>query len=137
MAPGLPMFYTIAMAMFGAHVSSLVALYLIAVGISVVAFAWRFRDERLFVVVLYFLIMSVMLLTPLCWSEFNVNTAPIGGYRLCTLVAILPALHFISRSSSVDHARRQARNLRICWRSSSKVPCSSPLCLSEAARAIF
>jgi hypothetical protein len=90
---GLPMFYTIAMAMFGAHVSSIVTLYLIAVGISVFAFAWRYRDERQFVVVLYFLISSVMLLTPLCWSQFNVNTAPIGGYRLCTLVAILPALH--------------------------------------------
>jgi len=105
---GLPMFYTIAMGVFGAHVSSLVAFYLIAVGISVFAFAWRYRDERLFVVVLYFLIMSVTLLTPLCWSEFNVNTAPIGGYRLCTLVAILPALHlYFEIVEPSDHAGRK------------------------------
>jgi hypothetical protein len=105
---GLPMFYTIAMGMFGAHVSSLVAFYLIAVGISVLAFAWRYRDERQFVVVLYFLISSVMLLTPLFSSEFNANTAPIGGYRLCTLVAILPALHlYFEILEPSDHARRK------------------------------
>ncbi len=90
---GLPLFYTIAMGVFGIHISSLVAFYLMIVGISVLAFAWRYRDERQFVVVLYFLSASVMLLTPLCWSEFNVNTAPIGGYRLFTLAAVLPALH--------------------------------------------
>jgi hypothetical protein len=105
---GLPMFYTIAMGMFGAHVSSLVAFYLIAVGISVFAFVWCYRDERQFVVVLYFLIMSMMLLTPLCWSEFNVNTAPIGGYRLCTLVAVLPALHlYFEIVEPSDRARRK------------------------------
>jgi hypothetical protein len=105
---GLPLLYTLAMWMFGAHVSSLVAFYLMIVGVSVLAFVWRYRDERLFVVLLYFLITSVMLLTPLCWSQSSVDAGPIGGYRLFTLAAVLPALHlYFEMAGPSDPAGRK------------------------------
>jgi hypothetical protein len=111
---GLPLFYTIAMGMFGTHVSSLVAFYLMVVGISVFAFAWRYRDERQFVVLLYFLTTSVMLLTPLCWLQIGADAAPIGGYRLFPLAAVLPVLHlYFEIVEPSDHAGRKLENSKL------------------------
>jgi hypothetical protein len=90
---GLPLLVTIGMAMFGPHTSSLVLFYLTLIGVSTLAFMLRYQDERQIFLLLFFLIASVMLLTPLSTVQFMADTAPIGGYRLLTLAAILPALH--------------------------------------------
>jgi hypothetical protein len=90
---GLTLLVTIAMAIFGPHTSSLVLFYLAVVGVSTLAFMLRFQNERQFCVLLYFLIASGMLLAPLSTSQYMADEAPIGGYRLFTLAAILPALH--------------------------------------------
>jgi hypothetical protein len=105
---GLTLLVTIAMALFGPHTSSLVIFYLAVIGVSTLAFMSRYRDERQFCVLLYFLIASVMLLTPLSTSQAMADEAPIGGYRLFTLAAILPALHLyceIVASPDVGRAR--------------------------------
>jgi hypothetical protein len=105
---GLTLLVTIAMAMFGLYTSSLVLFYLALIGVSTLAFMLRYQDERQFCVLLYFLIASVMLLTALSTSQFMVDEAPIGGYRLFTLAAILPALHLyyeIVEPSDIDRAK--------------------------------
>jgi hypothetical protein len=63
---GTDLFATAAIWLFGASISSLVRFYLVLIGISVVAFVLRYQDKRLFVVPLYFFVLTVMLLTPLC-----------------------------------------------------------------------
>jgi hypothetical protein len=90
---GMSLFTTIAMATFGINFRSLVLLYLTFVGISVISFLCRYRDQRLFAVILYFLAVTVMLLTPICMSQTGVQETPIGGNRYFVLAAFLPALH--------------------------------------------
>ena len=105
---GLTLLVTIAMVIFGPHASSLVIFYLAMIGVSTLAFMLRYRDERQIFLLLYFLIASVMLLTPLSTIQFMGDTAPFGGYRLLTLAAILPALHVyceIVESRDIGRAR--------------------------------
>ena len=90
---GLTLMVTIAMAIFGPNASSLVIFYLAMIGVSTLAFMLRYRDERQILILLYFLVASVMLMTPFSTIQFMADTAPFGGYRLLTLAAILPALH--------------------------------------------
>jgi len=109
---GMNLFSTAAMRLFGIDISSLVRLYLILVGISVAAFVLRYRDKRLLVVPLYFLVLTVMLLTPLCTSADAVNQMPIGGQRYFVVATFLPVLHiffeFIERSDAPEVGRRNA-----------------------------
>jgi hypothetical protein len=96
------LFCTIAMWMFGMQLSSLTLFYLLFVGISVFAFTFRYQDRRLLAVPLYFLVVTGMLLTPLCTSPLGIEQNPIGGIRYFSLATFLPALHsffeFIERS---------------------------------------
>jgi hypothetical protein len=112
---GTNLFATAAMWMFGLNISSLVRFYLVLVGISVFAFVLRYHDKRLLVVPLYFSVLSVMLLTPLCTSAAAVEQMPIGGQRYFVLAAFLPALHvffeFIERASAAGLKRRIANLL--------------------------
>ena len=75
----LTLLVTIAMAMFGLQISSLVIFYLAVIGISTLAFILRYRDERQIFLLLFFLIASVMLLTPLSTVKFMADTAPIAA----------------------------------------------------------
>jgi len=90
---GTDVFAIVAMAMFGPQLLSLVLLYLLTVGVAAAAFVVRYRDRRLLVVPLYFLVVTVMLLTPFVTSALAVNQSPIGGQRYFVLAAFLPALH--------------------------------------------
>jgi hypothetical protein len=90
---GMNVFATIAMWMFGIKISSLTLLYLVFIGISVFAFVWRYRDQRLLAVPLYFLAATVMLATPLGSSARDLDQMPIGGYRYFVLASILPVLY--------------------------------------------
>jgi hypothetical protein len=90
---GTNVFVTIATGLFGIKLSSLVKLYLVIVGVSAVAFMLRFPDRRLFALLLYFLVATVMLLTPLGSSDLAVDQTPIGGQRYFVMAAILSALY--------------------------------------------
>jgi len=90
---GSNLFATIAMWMFGISISSLVLFYLSMIGVSTLAFVWRYQGKRLFVVPLYFLVATVMLLTPLCTSGLGIDQNPIGGNRFFVLATFLPAIH--------------------------------------------
>jgi hypothetical protein len=102
---GTNVFATIAMWMFGLKISSLVWLYLLMTGVSVGAFALRFHDRRLIVLPIYFLIATIMLLTPLGTSAMAVDQMPIGGQRYFVMATFIPALHIffdvIDRNSAV------------------------------------
>jgi hypothetical protein len=107
---GTNVFATAAMALFGIALSSLIKLYLIFVGVTVVAFAMRFQDKRLIVVPLYFLVVTVMLITSFGSSANAVDQMPIGGQRYFVVAAILPALHiffeFIERGGAATRRRK-------------------------------
>jgi hypothetical protein len=90
---GANVFATAAMALFGIALSSLVKLYLVLVGISVVAFVLRFADNRLIVVPLYLLVVTLVLVTPFATAAAAVEYMPIGGQHYFAVAAILPALH--------------------------------------------
>ena len=112
---GINLFATAAMCLFGAGISSLVRFYLVLIGISAVAFVLRYQDKRLFVVPLYFFVLTVMLLTPLCASADAASQMPIGGQRYFALAPFLPVLHIffelIDRSDTPGLKRRIANRL--------------------------
>jgi hypothetical protein len=85
---------SVSMRLFGLHGSSSVMGMLILMGISAFAFVWRYRDERAAVVILYFTSLTVMLFTPIVWSQYATQIS-IGGIRYFSLVAILPAFHLL------------------------------------------
>jgi hypothetical protein len=90
---GINLFTTFAMWAFGIKLSSIIIFYLLFVGLSAAAFTGRFQDRRLVVVPLYFLVVTVMLLTPLSASHQGVDQNAIGGVRYFVLAAFLPAFH--------------------------------------------
>jgi hypothetical protein len=90
---GTNLFAAIAMRMFGPKILSLVLLYLLMIGVSVVAFLLRFQDKRLLSLPLYFLVVTIMLITPLGTSAEAIDQIPIGGQRYFVLAVFIPALH--------------------------------------------
>jgi hypothetical protein len=90
---GSILFATLAMSIFGAHISSLVFFFLAVIGTSALAFSWRFQDARLFMVPACFLVLSIIFLTPLCATPGIADQVPIGGNRYFSVAAILPAFH--------------------------------------------
>src|SRR5262249_39910139 len=81
---------SLSMRLFGLHTSSLVLGMLALMGISALAFFWRFPDQRAVVVVLYFTSLTVLLFTPLVWNRPYALNLTIAGIRYFSLVAILP-----------------------------------------------
>jgi hypothetical protein len=112
---GTDLFATGAMWLFGISMASLARFYLVLIGISVVAFVLRYQDKRLFVIPLYFFVLTVMLLTPLGSSAAAASQMPIGGQRYFVLAPFLPVLHiffeFIDRSDTPELKRRIANRL--------------------------
>ena len=90
---GYVVFATLAMHIFGPRLSAIIWLYFIFVAISALAFLWRYRDERLVALPLYFSSLTIMLFTPLTSNPINLEQFPVGGIRYFSLLGILPALH--------------------------------------------
>jgi hypothetical protein len=90
-----PIFASLAMRLFGPHLSSLTYSFLLLMVISTLAFIFRFRDDRLFMVPLLFFALTLMLLSPLATNPEVMDQGPIGGYRYFTVAGILPALHIL------------------------------------------
>ena len=84
---------TLAMRLFGLHLSSLTLALICFMGISTFVFLLRYQDDRVFAVALYFFSLTIMLFTPLVTSRDIANEVPVGGIRYFTLLGILPALH--------------------------------------------
>src|SRR5262245_97626 len=85
--------------LFGPRTSSLVFSMLALMGISALAFVWRFRDGRSVVAILYFTSLTAMLFTPLVWNLPYALNMSIGGIRYFSLAAILPAFHLLLESA--------------------------------------
>jgi hypothetical protein len=107
---GQPLFMGFAAALFGPHLSSFTYLFLLLMGISTIAFAARFSDDRLFMVPLTFAALSVMLLTPMIFDQVTLDEMPIGGNRYFGMLGVLPALHlfFDLREDPQDPSRKSA-----------------------------
>ena len=84
---------TLAMRLFGLHLSSLTLALITIMGLSTFLFLLRYQDDRVFVVVLYFFALTIMLFTPLVTNERFANGAPVGGIRYFSLLGIMPAMH--------------------------------------------
>jgi len=108
---GQPLFMGVAAALFGPHLYSFSALFLLLMGIATLAFIARFGDERLFMVPLAFAALSVMLLTPLLSDQEVLDQVPIGGNRIFGMLGVLPALHlyFDLREEQARVSSRAAR----------------------------
>lgn len=106
---GYAYFATAALSLFGPHTSSLVTGFVILIGISVAAFLGRFSDDRLLVIPVLFLALTLMLLTPLGTTQWWIDQSPIGGIRFFVIAGILPTLHIILEfADSTRSAPRQA-----------------------------
>lgn len=92
---GSVLFATLALKMFGKNIAALVKFFLLLEGISVFAFAARFRDTRLFFIPLYFFVFTIILVTPLSIGFDAVVGMPIGGQRFFVAATFLPAVHII------------------------------------------
>jgi hypothetical protein len=92
---GYVLFSTVSMRFFGQHISSAHYLFLSLVGISVIVFVWRFRDQRLLTIPLTFTALTLTLLTPLVTDGFISDQAPVGGLRYFSIAGIIPALHLL------------------------------------------
>src|SRR5208282_4169581 len=90
---GYTLFATLAIRLFGVHLSSLTFAFLCLMGISTFAFLLRYQDDRVFFVLLYYFSLTIMLFTPLGTDIGAVNEIPVGGIRYFTLLGILPAMH--------------------------------------------
>jgi hypothetical protein len=82
------------MRLFGLHTSSVVLSMLAIMGISALAFLWRFSDQRCRCNSV-FTSLTVMLLTPLTWHRDYMLNKAIAGIRYFSLVAILPGFHLL------------------------------------------
>jgi hypothetical protein len=90
---GQPLFMSIAMKLFGPYLHSPCYLFLLMMGASALVFVVRFQDDRLFMVPLTFLTLSLMLLTTLVADQNVADQVPIGGNRFFPVLGFLPALH--------------------------------------------
>jgi hypothetical protein len=100
---GYPIFASLAMRLFGSHLSSVLYSFLLLMGVSTLAFIYRFQDDRLFMVPLLFFALALMLLLA---SNARVrDQCPIGGIRYFSVAGILPTLHILFELS--DRLRPQ------------------------------
>jgi hypothetical protein len=107
---GYPIFASLAMQLFGPYISSLIYSFLLLVGISTLVFFYRYRDDRLFMVPLLFLALTLMLLSPLTSDQAAMDWCPIaGGMRYFGVAGVLPALYIIFEVADVHEQHCLAR----------------------------
>jgi len=107
---GYVVFATAALRLFGLHLWVLPAFMLVLMGISGIAFLWRFSSDLASVVVLYFCILTVMLFTPLVSHPGILGGTAPGGIRYFSLVAILPAFHITFDMMKISSFNISVRN---------------------------
>ena len=100
---------TLAMRLFGLHLSSPTFALLCFMGISTFVFLLRYQDDRIFFVVLYFFSLTTMLFTPLVTDKFFADEVPVGGLRYFALLGILPAMHIFWEITGSAKSNSKAR----------------------------
>src|SRR5262249_51833729 len=100
-----------AFALFGPSAQALSLFFLALMGISAATFVGRYQGQRMSVVPVLFLGLTLLLLTTLTTTPMS-SQVPIGGLRYYAVVGILPALHwcfeFIGDDDSPDKSTRCA-----------------------------
>jgi len=101
-----------AFAVFGLRARALPYFFVLVLGISTVAFIFRFQDRRIFVIPVLFTAFTVLILSPLTSDAANAAEAPFGGMRSYAIVGIIATLHWcfeIFDGSSVGNRSWTAR----------------------------
>src|SRR5262249_12993055 len=82
-------------------------------GLASLTYARRFPDDRLLLVPLQYLALTMMLLTSMVTDPYMAGQIPIGGYRSFVLLALLPGghLYFEMNERSSRTARFERRIL--------------------------
>jgi hypothetical protein len=80
---------------FGVTLAVFPALAIGLSAVSAIAFAIRFRDGRLLLLVVHFCLLTVLLLARTSTETGPFNEFPIGGLRYFGLLAMLPAFHIM------------------------------------------
>jgi len=96
---------SLAMRLFGLHLTSLNYAPISLLAVSTVVFLFRFRDGRFLFVPLNFLSLTIMLFTPLVTDPDLASQIPVGGIRYFSLVGILPAMHILLEISDSSKLR--------------------------------
>jgi hypothetical protein len=90
---GESIFATVAMSVFGKHVSSILWSFLALMTVAVVAFLLRFSDNRALIAVAGLSALILMFASPLGTTTAGIAGFPVGGYRYFSLLAAIPAMH--------------------------------------------
>jgi hypothetical protein len=112
---GYLVFATMAFRLFGLHAWALLALMLVLMAISAIAFLRRFGGEFAGVVVLYFGVLTAMLFTPLVWDPSYSPQIPVGGIRYFPLLTVLPAFHLLLEILDHEGPRQSVARLYYGW----------------------
>ena len=92
---GYPIFATVSFYLFGPRTISLRLGFTVLLGLSILAFVLRFRDDRALAVPILFLALTFMLLTPQATDRVSIDQSPFGGHRFFVIAGIMPTLHVI------------------------------------------
>jgi hypothetical protein len=84
-----------AMRLFGPHLFAIPLFTLGLFALSAGVFLWRFPDDRSAVVTVSFLVLTLMLCTPLVWDPGIAGQIAIGGIRYFSLLGVVPAFHIV------------------------------------------
>jgi hypothetical protein len=106
---GYSLVATAAFRLFGLHVWALPLAMLVLMAGSAAAFFGRFSGPLAGVVILYFVVLTLMLFTPLVWNQWYANQIPVGGIRFFSLVTLLPAFHILLDLLDAPSAQGRAR----------------------------
>lgn len=110
---GCLLFATVALKLFGFHVSAMVLVFLLLLAISGALLIARFHDMRLLAVPIVFAALTAVMASPLGSAQWGRDQAPLGGVRYFPAAAMLPALHIFfelteKRWPSSNPSRRRA-----------------------------
>jgi hypothetical protein len=111
---GEAIFATVAMRVFGIHVSSILWSFLTLMTIAVTAFLLRFPDSRALVAVAGLSALILMFASPVGTTAANISQIPVGGYRYFSLLAAIPGMHVFLELISDEKTMSQRRAI-IRW----------------------
>jgi hypothetical protein len=96
--------------LFGARARALPLLFVSLLGLSVLCFIVRYRDQRFIVVPLVLAGLTLLLLTPIAQVPGMAEQIPWGGVRSYAVIGILPAFHWML---AVGERASQSRPMRL------------------------
>jgi hypothetical protein len=88
-------FTSLSMKAFGADIDAVPLGLLVLLGLSALAFVARFDGSRLLALPFLFLVLTLILITPVTTDPYTRDGLPIGGSRYMGVIAILPSIHIL------------------------------------------